>query len=53
MDVRGDSYWFDQAAWAEALQLREQVIFFFVFYVFFVILFLLVRQAGHTKPIPR
>ena len=25
VDVRGDSYWFDQAAWAEALQLRDEV----------------------------
>lgn len=23
--VRGNSHWFDQAAWAEAIQLREQV----------------------------
>ena len=25
MDVRGNCAWFDQAAWAEALHLREQV----------------------------
>ena len=25
VDVRGNSAWFDQAAWAEALHLREQV----------------------------
>lgn len=52
MDVRGDSYWFDQAAWAEALQLREQVIRV-AFYLFLVFLFLLVRPTDHTKPIPR
>lgn len=25
VDVRGNSFWFDQSAWAEALQLRQQV----------------------------
>ena len=26
VDVRGDSWWFDQVAWAEALQLRDEML---------------------------
>ena len=31
VDMRGDSYRFDQAAWAEALQLRDEVCCYVLF----------------------